>query len=404
MVETYTTQWFTVTDGDSTTQNPQSLVATTSPIVVLDAEIRWEGIESTEEVTETEYATNTNTTSATATTSTDEDFNSGGDITSSGDEGASATLPSVPSGYSFDRHEMSMSIDVDGTDPDVEVTYEDLFGNTYTETITSSGVTTLVDDLATINYVGESRVAAFTVNSGSVVNLAIDVFTYGTDETVNSETSCTSYPSVPSGYTFDRHYYREEKDGSTVSSDYSYTNSVGDDRCVTSDDPSTTWELLMRTRGSDETTTTQTLNTLDPSVSGDVSGAYSGTLTDGEQSPWQSLSGLTADSETFTHQISESATAKFQFRFDWAYDAATPTHGTVGFLDAAAGVWRECAVAAPDDPALQYDHVGVYNDATSAWGVLDLVDASADGAISGYEVYDPDVGWLAPRQYSTTAI
>lgn len=418
MVETYTTQWFTVTGGDSTTHNPQSLVATAAPIVVLDAEIRWEGIESTEEVTETEYATSTNTTSATAVSFEDTEYNSA--VGTEGTDGGSVTetIPSEPSGYDFEYIHISYSYSFDTPDVasgvEVDITYTDENGDSSTVRVSSDDA-----DLAgTIgkwdnyspggsSYIGTDMTISFDVVSGDPAEfnqVKVSIQTYGTDQQTNSETSCTSYPSVPSGYTFDRHYYREEKNGSTVSSDYSYTNSVGDERCVTSDDPSTTWELLMRTRGSDGTTTTQTLNTVDPSVSGDVSGAYSGTLTDGEQSPWQSLSGLTADSETFTHQIGESGTAKFQFRFDWAYDAATPTHGTVGFLDAAAGVWRECAVAAPDDPALQYDHVGVYNDATSAWGVLDLVDASADGAISGYEVYDPDVGWLAPRQYSTTAI
>lgn len=54
MPQTYTTQWFTVSNGDVTTHNPQSLVETTNDIRLLDAEIQWEGVSETESVSVTD--------------------------------------------------------------------------------------------------------------------------------------------------------------------------------------------------------------------------------------------------------------------------------------------------------------------------------------------------------------
>lgn len=46
MAQTYTSQWFAVSNGDITTHNPQSLVPTGKDIRILDAEVQWEGVDT----------------------------------------------------------------------------------------------------------------------------------------------------------------------------------------------------------------------------------------------------------------------------------------------------------------------------------------------------------------------
>jgi hypothetical protein len=148
-----------------------------------------------------------------------------------------------------------------------------------------------------------------------------------------------------------------------------------------------------------------TTKTQDPTVTRDVDGAFNGSLNDGEWSSWQSLSGLDANRvEEFYHNISGSGSADFEVEYTWQYQSPDPANGTVGFADYDAGVWRECAVADASDSLLDYNHVTVYNPETGNWGALDVVDLDDPNAIDGWEFYDPDVGWLAPREYQTTPI
>jgi hypothetical protein len=301
MPETYTSAWQFIQDGDTTSADPQALVATDSPITVLNAEIQWEGSQTSEETTTTDYSTNTNTTTAEATTSTTSGSDSNTD-TQFGGTVASVTFPSVPAGATFDYHRLKVNGDASNYDGSLTVTYEPIDGGTE-QTNDISGSETAYSSIAQSNYVGESR-SAYIEEVGSGETCSITAETHYEDTTTNSDTSCTSYPSVPSGYSFDRHYWREEQDGNKVDSGFVYTNSVGDSRCVTSDNPSNTWTLEMETRGEDETTTTTYYDTHDPAVSGDVSGSYLGTLADGETSTWQALSGLTAGtSKAFERSI-----------------------------------------------------------------------------------------------------
>lgn len=150
-------------------------------------------------------------------------------------------------------------------------------------------------------------------------------------------------------------------------------------------------------------TKTGTRYTQDPSVSGDASGSTGATLTQGERSNWQNLSGLASGNNTFNHSISDMGEAKFRIRFEWDYAFPDKAHGMLGFYDESSNEWKECIVADSSDSKLKYDHVTVYNPSTASWGVLDVVDASENTAISSHQFYDPDAGWVAPRQFSTEA-
>lgn len=46
MAQTYTTQWFNVSNGDVTTHNPQTLAPTSKQIRIVNAEIQWEGVDT----------------------------------------------------------------------------------------------------------------------------------------------------------------------------------------------------------------------------------------------------------------------------------------------------------------------------------------------------------------------
>jgi hypothetical protein len=124
-------------------------------------------------------------------------------------------------------------------------------------------------------------------------------------------------------------------------------------------------------------------------------------LSDGELSEWKSLSNFDRTTQTLDHFIDGSELADFRIRFTWVFATPQPVHGSVGFRDNSAGVWREAAVAEESDELLQYTHVQAYNDSTDEWGVLDVVDASHEAAIESHQFYDEDAGWLAPREYQT---
>jgi hypothetical protein len=319
--QTYTSQWFSVSNGDITTHNPQSLVPTSKDIRILSAEIQWEGITTSEQTTN--YSTNTD---------------SGNRIIDSDDdtfsEAFNLPFPSVPSGYSFFNHAISAEVNIsDGSADNIEYTYS-IDGNNVVDSQN--------DDINGPNYT--TRVNQV----GSNVDVIIS------SESVDSNAS------------------------------------------------SITLDASASTQGS--STSTTYYDTQDPRVTRDVSGdSGSLTLNDGETSNWHSLSGLAPNSEEFYHDISGSGEARFRFRFDWEQAYPDPVNGTVGFYNASAGVWRECAVADPTDSLLEYNHVAVYNDETGSWGALDVVDPSDDAAIESHQFYDPDIGWLAPREYSTTS-
>jgi len=499
MAQTYTTQFFDVSNGDTTTHNPQSLAPTTTDIKVLDAEIQWEGVTSSSGNTTTSSntnsdtatattstnrttSTNTNSDSATATTSTStttkDNSNASG---TSGTGTISASYPSVPSGTSFTQHEVVGSLgNGDSNTVEVAYTYEDADGNNVSTNSTLSPGETITpfSDTTTTKQVGQSRAFAIQTISGassnSNINSGIEVFTFGEDTTttVNSRTASASYPSVPSGFSFDKHVVKKFENGSRInkttffsqrsgsesitSNDPNTTveveiETIGEDfnttvnsrtasvsypsvpsgttfdkhvvkkfengsrvdtttyfsqqsgsESITSNDPNTTVEVEIKTVGEDTTTFTDTRN---PSVSGDISASYtSGDIADGVTTNFISLSGLTADSETFEHTIDGSGEARFRFRFSFEKILPDPTNGTVAFADTSKGVFHEVAVADPTDDALDYNHVQIYNASTDNWGALDVVNVSDTDALEQFAFYDSNAGWLAPRERSTTPI
>lgn len=150
-------------------------------------------------------------------------------------------------------------------------------------------------------------------------------------------------------------------------------------------------------------TTGSTYDTKSPSVSNDVSASGPFQLDDGEWSSWYSLSGLTpGTTNDIYHSIDGSGDATFEIEYTWEYAFPSPVYGTVGFYDESDGVWKECAVTTETDESLEYDHIKVYSKDQSTWGTLDVVPVSDDDAISGWEFYDSDLGWFAPRAYTTT--
>lgn len=131
------------------------------------------------------------------------------------------------------------------------------------------------------------------------------------------------------------------------------------------------------------------------------SGLFGTTLSDNELSSWVSLSGITRTQQTFTHEIGGTGQAEFRWRFTWEFDTPQPRNGTTGFYDDSAGVWREAAVANPDDESLEYNHITIYNNSEGEWGALDVVDVTNENAIESHQFYDEDAGWLAPREFDT---
>lgn len=276
-------------------------------------------------------------------------------------ETVSTTYPPVPDGYNFDYHRREIS------------------GET-NETITT-------------NKVGET-VSRTSTSTDEAIVITLETHGTKTNYYTNSDTTSVSYPSVPNGYSFDRHYYREEKNGSYVDSDYSYSNKVGQSRSVTSNNTSVTRSLEMETRG--EQTNTYTNYTNNPSVSGDVSASSSASLDDNETSSWQSLSGFGLGDNTLSHSIGDSGEGYYRIRFDW--EVAYPTEiDTVGHYDGT--TLSKGRLVDPNDEALEYD---VFRTFTENGGILafDMVDPS-DEDVADFYINHPTHGLIGLRLKQT---
>lgn len=124
-------------------------------------------------------------------------------------------------------------------------------------------------------------------------------------------------------------------------------------------------------------------------------------LNDGEITSFTELEGFTSGKQDLTFSIEESEEVEFRLRFDWEIESPEPILGTVGFYDESTSTWKETAVTSPDSNSLEYNHVSVYNEELDEWGALDVVDLSHPVAITAFQFYDEDEGWLAPRKYET---
>lgn len=149
------------------------------------------------------------------------------------------------------------------------------------------------------------------------------------------------------------------------------------------------------TRWQRSTSSTTTYQTQDPSVGGDVSASYSGTLNDGVDSPWITLNGLSEGSNTFNHSIGGSNEAFFQFEYTYEKAVPTPVYTVRVHVG---GTTYDLPLVDPSDSALQYGSLKaeVENQILAA----DLVDTSNADA-SPLRVHTPQHGTLAWRKDTT---
>lgn len=393
MAGTYTTSWQSVSNGEQTTHNPKSLVGD-EYIEITSAQVQWEGIETTTEETDYTYSTNNNSDTATATTSTSSGSNS--NSTSTDSKYASTSFPDIPSGATFDSHDLRYAV-INGSSNEktVSIDYSDVSGTQQNTSLTISGSSTKYIGAfsTTSNYIGGTR-AINDVNSVNGISVQVDYArTNYTETSTSSQTASTSYPSVPFGHSFHQHRHREWRGGAKEVDDTFYSNSVGDTESITSNDTNTEVKVKLATTGRDSTTTTTTHYTKNPSISGDVSADSGLTLTDGEQSSWYQLDGLDSSSETFTHYIDDSGKARFRFTFDYKStvpDAVAETRVVIN------DTIYSIALAAPNDEGLEYSSYRTHlpNDGVLAY---DIVDPSNQYALP-YFVYHPTHGKLALRE------
>lgn len=159
---TYTTSWESVSDGQSNTYNPESLVGEDIG-EIQSAQVQWEGVDGSE----TQTAENKNSSSGTH-------FSDGGSV--------STTYPPVPDGYDFDGHEFSngrlenngdtdLTGDVDIDNAEEVNTWNDL-------TIESGSSATLPSSPDYGNYVGSSyTLTAYFGNN--TINIEVTAYTQG---------------------------------------------------------------------------------------------------------------------------------------------------------------------------------------------------------------------------------
>jgi hypothetical protein len=149
-----------------------------------------------------------------------------------------------------------------------------------------------------------------------------------------------------------------------------------------------------------ETTVTETTThyTTDPYVTRDVSGSYTGTLSDGEWSPWVTLNGLEEGVNEFYHNISGSGEAYFEF--EYTYEEVYPTvQKQLRLYDADQNAIHTVALADPSDSQLDYNHHRYALNGTVY--ALDVVDPSDENAIDWVKWYHPTHGEYCPRAYDT---
>jgi len=387
MTQTYTEPIQTVSDGDTLTYDTADAA---DNLEIINAECRWRGINREETRTVTDYASNQNYDQATATTSTDTASNS------ISEEGSVVTIgiPNPPSGYSFNYLEYSVFVDTDGGEGGgFEVEYQKEDGSQVTTSINNSFAGTVYSSgQVSTNYTTETRSGLFrNVPSGVSPTILIECTTYGKKTTTQSRTASTSYPSPPSGYSFDRH--REEKSNGTDT--FHYDNRVGQSESITSFSTSDTVWVRLTTRGKDTSTVTDTFKTENPSVSGDASASYAGTLNDGEWSPWIQLSGFTEGQNSLTQDIDGSYDADFELRYEWQFTVPDTLAEHKFVIN---GTTYVTALADPTDEAVQYDFYRTYiaDEGVVCYDVVDTDDADA----SPYRIYHPTHGVKALRDKS----
>lgn len=188
-------------------------------------------------------------------------------------------------------------------------------------------------------------------------------------------------------------YNGSDDDLSDYSHDESYTgNQVT--TTITLDSLSGDLDLYINSSYSGYNTSTSTYDTTNPTVFGDWSAEYDGTIDDGYWSSWQPLDGVSEGVNDFTHSIGGSNKAKFEFRYE--YKPSTPTAVDV-LRVTISGVTYDVALADPTDESLEYTNVKVQSSNQTL--CLDVVDPNQEDAIDAF-IQTP-VGKLALRENST---
>lgn len=397
MAQTYTTQWFRVSNSDITTHDPQSLVPTNKDIRLLNAEVQWEGVETS--TSNVEYATNTDSATAQAYTTTDDASNQSFEesaVSDGSEVSVTNTLPSMPSGNTFEYHVVTVRVRNDSSQQQTFEVTCDGPDQTRTQQLVVTGnafYTDIISFELNTNYIG-SNVTVTTSSQHCQMELFCQTWSYSTQ--TQSDTATATYPAVPDGYTFVQHTHEEFR-GGTQKVDNTYTtDTVGESESITSNDTSTTVEVALTTKG--KTTVTDTSNTQDPRVTRDVLGESSVTLTEGETSNWYSLSELDPDAEEFYHDIDGSGEARFRFRFDWerAYPDAIAELRIDG-VDT--DTVHRVALADPSDGQLVHNSIRTSVDDQVL--AVDVVPPSDSDAIESHRLYHPVDGILCPRAFAT---
>lgn len=147
---------------------------------------------------------------------------------------------------------------------------------------------------------------SFSDNTGTV--------TYETTAPWGSDTQTSTSTSASGSYTY-----------TSVSTTNNYTGDNATFSISADNTISATVEVFARTTMS----RTVTNSTTDPSVSGDASASYSGTISDTNWTGWVSLTGFSSGDNTLNHSIGGSGVADYQIEYTYIEPPTAPQTLTV---------------------------------------------------------------------------
>lgn len=403
MVQTYTSNEITVNDGGTTVKNPKSLVGENNDIAILSAEVRWKGINEIQ-ATGNENTETTTVTDDTTLSSSTSDTNISSTTSSSTLRNNIPTIPWWATKVQFDRHTatyqitnnsqstVTISFDYYIEKPDGSNAASSSFSFTLNPGESNNTQLSTDEDLDTKDDAlgpGAEAVMEVTDNGGTTdYELEIQSFSFYNDEDQFSVSQ--NAPPSPDPYV-DRYGYSGSVSNVADTQEHAYeanapnydfnkqiqTGSVSFSSQDTQSAGSSS--ITMYRSGGSLTITSEAttygadeFSTENPSVSGDVSGAISGTLSDGVWSSWTSLSGIQPNSDnTFLHSIAGSNTAILQFRFDW--EVAIPEVQAIYKLQSG-GATYDLPIVDTNDPYLNYSMLRISLNGTTY--AADLVDTS----------------------------
>jgi hypothetical protein len=355
---TYTSNEISVSDGDIVSHDTDTV---NDNLEVTAARARWKGVNGTKTV----YDRNSNFKQQTAAA------NETGGTNYEGYINWTLDYPTVPSGYTFDRHEVMVWVDAEYEGPEF-------------------------DDL----YWWEQYDSTEDDNSTADIDVHDVVISHGFDE--------------PDPEVFIA--YEDDIDGFTITESYGYIDDTTLSYLTTNytaDDPGRAW-LYWYVADDDNwsedtkftlTTEIETVGwkdvityTTDPFATRDVDASYTGQLNDGEWSPWVSMSGFTAGTNEMYQNIDGSGKAVFQFEYDWEQNYPEPQK-EMRFYDEDNDRVHKVSLVDPSNSNLHYNHHRYALNGTVY--ALDVVDPSDGGGIDWVKWYHPTHGEYSPRAYDT---